>query len=57
MSETSYSVSETAKLLDVQSHVLRFWEDELHPCRLTETKWDTDTTPDMISRYFWLLKN
>ena len=30
MSETSYSVSETAKLLDVQSHVLRFWEDELH---------------------------
>lgn len=30
MSETSYSVSETAKFLDVQSHVLRFWEDELH---------------------------
>ena len=30
MSETSYSVSETAKLLDVQSHVLRFWEEELH---------------------------
>lgn len=30
MSETSYSVSETAKILEVQSHVLRFWEEELH---------------------------
>lgn len=56
MSETSYSVSETAKLLDVQSHVLRFGKMSC-TCRLTETKWDTDTTPDMISRYFWLLKN
>ena len=29
MEETSYSVSQAVKLLDVQSHVLRYWEEEL----------------------------
>ncbi len=56
MSETSYSVSETAKLLDVQSHVLRFWEDELHLPIDRNEMW-TQIYTDMISRYFWLLKN
>lgn len=29
MSDTSYSVSEASRILEVQSHVLRFWEEEL----------------------------
>lgn len=29
MGETCYSVSATSKLLDMQSHVLRYWEEEL----------------------------
>lgn len=29
MEETSYSVSQAVKLLEVQSHVLRYWEEEL----------------------------
>lgn len=29
MDETHYSISETGKLVGVESHVLRYWEDEL----------------------------
>lgn len=29
MEETNYSVSQAVKLLEVQSHVLRYWEEEL----------------------------
>lgn len=30
MSEKEYSVSETVRLVGVESHVLRYWEEELH---------------------------
>lgn len=30
MSEKMYSVSETVRLVGVESHVLRYWEEELH---------------------------
>ncbi len=30
MDETHYSISETGKLVGVESHVLRYWEDELN---------------------------
>ena len=29
MEETIYSVSQAVKLLETQSHVLRYWEEEL----------------------------
>jgi len=29
MEETHYSISEAGKLVGVESHVLRYWEDEL----------------------------
>ena len=29
MEKTSYSISEAGKLVGVESHVLRYWEDEL----------------------------
>ena len=51
MQETVYSVSEAVKILEIKSHVLRYWEDEMKiPVR--EMRWDTDTTPDMIFRFF-----
>ncbi|MGN0399594.1 MAG: MerR family transcriptional regulator [Blautia sp.] len=47
MSETSYSVSEASDFLEVQSHVLRYWEEELSlPIQRNEmghryyTRWD-----------------
>lgn len=50
MEETIYSVSQAVKFLEVQSHVLRYWEEELGlPIR--GMRWDTDTTPDGIFRY------
>lgn len=30
MEQIKYTISDAAKLLEVESHVLRFWEDELH---------------------------
>ena len=44
MQKAIYSVSEAVHFLGIQSHVLRYWEEEL--------KWDTDTTPDGIFRFF-----
>lgn len=47
MEETIYSVSQAVKLLEVQSHVLRYWEEEmLLPIKRNEmghryyTRWD-----------------
>ena len=37
MSEQKIMISEAAKLVDVESHVLRYWEEELHiPVSRTE---------------------
>ena len=30
MDDRKVMISEAAKLVDVESHVLRYWEDELH---------------------------
>ena len=30
MEEKEYSVSEAVRLIGVESHVLRYWEEELH---------------------------
>ena len=30
MDETHYSISEASRLVGVENHVLRYWEDELH---------------------------
>lgn len=47
MSETRYSISEASKMAEAQSHVLRYWEEELHlPIGRNEmghryyTRWD-----------------
>ena len=47
MEETIYSVSQAVKLLETQSHVLRYWEEELElPIKRNEmghryyTRWD-----------------
>lgn len=47
MQETIYSVSQAVRLLDVQSHVLRYWEEEMKlPIKRNEmghryyTRWD-----------------
>ena len=47
MEETIYSVSQAVKFLEVQSHVLRYWEEELKlPIKRNEmghryyTRWD-----------------
>ena len=47
MEETIYSVSQAVKFLEVQSHVLRYWEEELGlPIKRNEmghryyTRWD-----------------
>ena len=47
MEETIYSVSQAVKLLETQSHVLRYWEEELAlPIKRNEmghryyTRWD-----------------
>ena len=52
MNETRYLISEAAKLVQVESHVLRYWEEELE--RLGGMKWDIDTIPRKIFRDFWI---
>ena len=51
MQETVYSVSEAVKILEIKLHVLRYWEDEMK-IPVQRMRWDTDTTPDMIFRFF-----
>lgn len=39
MSETHYLISDASKKVDVESHVLRYWEEELE-MNILATRWD-----------------
>jgi len=43
MGEKRYIISDASKMLNVESHVLRYWEFQ-------EMKWDTDTTRKVTSK-------
>ena len=45
MNDTVYYISEASKKVDVEPHVLRYWEDEL-----SATRWDTVVTRKRILR-------
>lgn len=56
MGETRFMISEAAKKVQVESHVLRYWEEELHiPIGRTEMGHRYYTR--MISSSFAVLKN
>ena len=44
MAEVHYLISDASKKVDVESHVLRYWEDEL--------ELDVPTIRNIISAYF-----
>ena len=46
MGEVRFMISEAAKQVNVESHVLRYWEEELD-LTIGRTEWDIDTTPKM----------
>mgnify|MGYP000426476217 CR=1 FL=1 len=46
MGEVRFMISEAAKKVHVESHVLRYWEEELG-LRSAERKWDIDIIPKM----------
>ena len=50
MGEVRFMISEAAKQVDVESHVLRYWEEELG-------KWGTDIIQMMISSFSAVLRN
>ena len=50
MAEIHYLISDASKKVDVESHVLRYWEDELE-LRFQEMRWDTGITPKHTSVY------
>ena len=49
MEKVRYMISDAAAAVNVETHVLRYWEDE--------TKWDTDTILEKIYRNFKRSKN
>ena len=55
MKETRYLISETAKLVQVEPHVLRYWEEELG-LSIKRMRWDIDTTPIKILEIFQKIK-
>ena len=56
MKETRYLISETAKLVQVEPHVLRYWKRNW-ACPSNEMRWDIDTTPIKIWKYFRKSRN
>ena len=50
-------ISEAAKQVDVESHVLRYWEEELDLKIGPARKWDTDIIQMMTSGFFAVLRN
>ncbi len=53
MAETHYSISEAARLVGVESHVLRYWEDELElviPRNAREHRYYTDLHIRLLTR-------
>lgn len=57
MGEVRFMISEAAKQVHVEAHVLRYWEDELDLKIGPDTKWDTDTILKMIYNYSDVSKN
>ena len=51
MDDTHYSISEAGKLVGVESHVLRYWEDELQ-LNIQEMEKVTGTIRGFIFVYF-----
>ena len=47
MESTRYMISDAANLVNVESHVLRYWEDELD-LDIQEMRWDTVTIQKRI---------
>ena len=68
MGEVRFMISEAAKQVDVESHVLRYWEEELG-LKIGRTemghryytdddmKWGTDIIQMMISSFSAVLRN
>ena len=56
MGEVRFMISEAAKQVHVEAHVLRYWEDELD-LKIGRTEWDTDTILKMIYNYSDVSKN
>ena len=56
MEKVRYMISDAAALAGVETHVLRYWEEELD---LTshETRWDIDTIHEKTYRNFKRSKN
>ncbi len=50
MGEVRFMISEAAKKVHVESHVLRYWEEELG-FRSAAQRWDIDIIPRMISSF------
>ena len=48
MAEARYLISDAAKKVDVESHVLRYWEEELELI-FREMRWDIGIIPIIIS--------
>ena len=56
MDETHYSISEAGKLVGVESHVLRYWEDELQ-LEIPRNGKSPGIIRNYISGYFKRLRN
>lgn len=56
MSDVRYMISDAAKLVDVEAHVLRYWEEELD-LPTDAMRWDTVIIQKKISGYSGRSKN
>ena len=56
MGEVHYMISEAAKRVNVETHVLRYWEEELS-LSIGAQKWDIDTIQKMTYSFFAVSKN
>ena len=58
MDTKRYMISDAARLVDVEAHVLRYWEDELELpiCQLPAMRWVTATIQKITSKCFTALR-
>ena len=56
MKENKYTISEAARLLSVENHVLRYWEEELE-LNIPRNELDTAITAKRKYSYYTVLKN
>ena len=61
MGEVRFMISEAAKQVDVESHVLRYWEEELDlkigRTEMGHRRWATDIIPMMTSSFSAVSRN